>query len=1007
MQCMIYETYADITQTHRQQYGPQALVLMEVGSFWELYNCDQNRGADMRTVCQLLNIQQSKKNKHLPEVSAANPWMAGFPSHSLQKFLPILLEHCYTVVLVSQVTPPPNPKREVTHVISKGTYLEGMDACARAFNHLSCLYFEHDGTCAAASIDLSTGRSTVLEAAPKAHDPDAGRDELARYLEAVQPSEVLLVGAPTPFAQTILEDLRRSRIHVHDRLGQPLAPTDTCFYQNQMLSKAFTNTGLLSPIEYIDLERFPASLICYVNLLNFAYQHNDKILSNLHKPTLETCGSDMQLSPTAYAQLEVDLLLKLLNRCKTAVGKREFERRIRRPASDPERIQARLDRVQSLLDRGCAAAVRTALEGASDLERLYRKITLGQLHPCQLREVHTTLLVLQQCVPQVYPDDLAKQASLMDAIARQLAHLQQHITLDESDKQRLDDLRRNFLKGDAVPLLSDLQNEVDRTREAIAHVASTLQEQLPAACFKLEHSERDGHGLVCTHKRYQEAKAALAQHPEWTLGSLRVLAAPGNGSYVRLSSDGLKALSEQTERASQQLKQALRQAYLSFLNATTEALGATFQPLADALADIDVLSTHAVNAKEFRYTRPRLLNAGASAGARVELKRVRHPIIERIRTDLPYVPNDVTLGGEAGDDEAAGGGRCGMLLYGLNAAGKSSLMKAVGLSILMAQAGMFVPADHMQWAPYTKLFTRITHTDNLLKGQSTFMVEMSELRNILRRADARTIVLGDELCSGTESVSATAIVASGIVDLCRRGSSFVFASHLHGLPELPCIQALPNLQIYHLAVHFDGACLVYDRVLKTGSGSTVYGLEVCKSLDMDPAFIERAHKIRREMLGTGEAALGTHKSRYNARLFVDACRVCGKRDGVEVHHIAEQCTADADGFIGHAHKNRASNLVPLCSACHEGVHHGELRIQGYVQTSVGVRLAISNKEAPPRATTPAPPALDPEILDFVGKMRGNPKPTAWKRIQEMVFQNFKKRLSVKKLQEGLSLFDTH
>ena len=273
----------------------------------------------------------------------------------------------------------------------------------------------------------------------------------------------------------------------------------------------------------------------------------------------------------------------------------------------------------------------------------------------------------------------------------------------------------------------------------------------------------------------------------------------------------------------------------------------------------------------------------------------------------------------------------------MNSAGKSSLMKSIGLNIIMAQAGMFVPSLNMEYYPYNKLYSRIPGGDNIFKGQSTFVGEISEIRNILKCADDKTLIIGDELCSGTETNSAIAIVSAGILDLINKKSSFIFATHLHELSEMKKITDIDRLVIKHLSVKYNNAknVLVFDRILKDGAGDSVYGLEVCRSLDLDTSFLNLANEIRQEVLGINKL-VNFKKSKYNANLIVDKCNICKKENATETHHIHFQKDADDNGFIDHYHKNKKFNLVGLCETCHDKIHNGELKIGQAIMTSNGI-----------------------------------------------------------------------
>ena len=307
----------------------------------------------------------------------------------------------------------------------------------------------------------------------------------------------------------------------------------------------------------------------------------------------------------------------------------------------------------------------------------------------------------------------------------------------------------------------------------------------------------------------------------------------------------------------------------------------------------------------------------------------------------------------------------GMLLFGTNASGKSSLMKAVGLNVILAQSGHFVPCRGMAFKPYYNLFTRINNNDNIFKGESSFAVEMSELRSILKRADKNSLVLGDELCAGTESISALSIFSAAVVKMQERGTSFIFATHLHELCNIPRVTSLDSVKMFHLKVIFNAEkdMLVYDRKLTPTSGPAMYGLEVCRAMKMEPDFLLISEEIRKDLMGVKQNVLDNKQSKYNAKVYVHLCEVCGL-DAEDVHHIKFQCTADVNKMIdGAIQKDTKSNLVPLCKSCHNNVHNGGLKIFGFKMTSNGVILdwVDVNKpkegvegEAPAHFEAPAP-----------------------------------------------------
>jgi DNA mismatch repair protein MutS len=364
-------------------------------------------------------------------------------------------------------------------------------------------------------------------------------------------------------------------------------------------------------------------------------------------------------------------------------------------------------------------------------------------------------------------------------------------------------------------------------------------------------------------------------------------------------------------------------------SSTLETINTTFMfmmPLTNLIAKIDLLHSYAKVAFRNNYYRP-TIDPSETGRSYLEARDLRHPIIERI-IDGPYVTNDVFLG--AGDElgpqtsSARGSNRSdGLLLFGLNQVGKSSLGKALALNIIMAQAGSFVPS-RLHYKPFAKLITRLNGGDNIFKGQSSFATEMSELRTILRQADARTLVIGDEIAHTSETISATAITVSAILKLLELEATFLFASHMHEVLTVPDLQSIPveRLRVSHLSVSKDmgTGVMIYDRKLKDGPGDSIYGILVAETLDLPPDFIAKAYEVAQYVRGQPKNLVSPVAARYNREVYLDVCRLCGGHSELQTHHLQEQHTADANGMIGHMHKNNKGNLVVLCRNCHQSLH---------------------------------------------------------------------------------------
>ena len=371
--------------------------------------------------------------------------------------------------------------------------------------------------------------------------------------------------------------------------------------------------------------------------------------------------------------------------------------------------------------------------------------------------------------------------------------------------------------------------------------------------------------------------------------------------------------------------------YKEFLQTIATKYGRAIDQATDIVKSIDYYCTIALVSDTYQYTRPQIRDTNGQSY--VHAVNIRHPIVERI-IEHEYVPHTVDIGRELK----------GMLIYGLNSAGKSVLMKAIGISIIMAQAGFFVPCSEFTYYPYRALYTRITGNDNLFRGLSSYSLEIVELNAILKRSDHQTLVIGDEVCRGTEHISGNAIIAATLLKLSASKSTFVFATHLHDLMDLEEIKAKPDIKAFHLSVEHDETRdrLVYDRALKQGTGEKIYGITVAKYIIKDNDFIAKALEIKNILTGQTQTM---KKSRYHNQLLMDRCDLCGQRNqrDLETHHINHQKDC-VDGWVKskpHIATNQLYNLMVLCQLCHDKIHRDGTHINGIQMTSQGKQVSVS------------------------------------------------------------------
>lgn len=311
----------------------------------------------------------------------------------------------------------------------------------------------------------------------------------------------------------------------------------------------------------------------------------------------------------------------------------------------------------------------------------------------------------------------------------------------------------------------------------------------------------------------------------------------------------------------------------------------------------------------------------------IETEELRHPIVEQLLKDkIEYKPHSLTIGKDIN----------GIMLYGLNSAGKSVLMKAIGVNLIMAQSGFYVAAKRFKYYPYNALYTRITGNDNIFKGLSSYMLEMVELNNIIKRADNRTLIIGDEICRGTEQISGNIIVASTIIKLLNENSNFIFATHLHDIMDLDIIKKQTKLKAYHLTVNYKNGKLIYDRELKEGVGDKIYGITVAEQVINNKNFNDIMVEVKKELLDDNKQI---KYSKYNNNLIMDKCEICGNKNKEDLitHHINFQKDCE-NGVVKNKQyikMNDIINLICICKKCHNKIHHGNLIIDGKKFTSNG------------------------------------------------------------------------
>ena len=958
---LLTEVYFDLQRHFEEKYGKDALILMEIGTFFEVYevNNDDLKVGKAKEIAELLNIQLTRKSKAILENSVSNPLLAGVPAVSLDRYLSRLIAtKKYTIIVVKQKGEMPNVKRYVSNIISPGTNFEYLSEPSEN-NIVSLMIDENSGIYSVgyAAIDVSTGKTICNEIHSTRDDKTYALDEAFNLLQTYSTSEVIVTLEGKEIdKEWLIHYLELSSLHYSVNTKR-----FRINFQNELFSRIFEINSFLSAIEFLDLERHPYTTEALTVLIDFIIEHDESIIEKMNKPQFLGSNRYMYIGNNAMEQLSVisrdpvDItLLDLIDKTSTAFGKRLLKERLLNPICDKELLEERYDLTERLLPN--IDRFETHLKQIYDLERIARRIKLRKLHPVELTYIAMSLESILNLLEDAHNNGLEIESKLFDDTKEMLGVLDETFELDICARFRIEQINDNIFKDGVYPAIDTIvkrqQKEVDKMQDVAEHVESlfTTDKLFSSSSTKyatVSYLESEGYFINLTKNRFSLIEKTLKdsfvtiddQHHFFKDFHYKYLK-----NAVKVQAPLFEEITRSYETAQVKLVSLVKQRYTESLDVLENRFSLLLDKLIAFIANIDVAISNAKCTKSMNLSRPLI-----EEGNFYEAIALRHPIIEANSERGIYVPNDLFLGENnstqhnhitlnASDGEDV----LGVLLYGINSSGKSSLMKSIGLSVVLAQAGFFVPAVELRFGLYDKLFTRIVSQDNLYKGLSTFAVEMMELKNIFNRADERSLVLGDEISQGTETESALAIVSSAILKLISLKSTFIFATHLHQLESIPQLQNLNHLIFLHLGIKYDQTndTLIYNRVLQLGRGDSLYGLEFAKSLHMDREFLQMAQTIRENLDHSGSEVKKLRKqksSKYNKALFLTKCALCDE-NVEDVHHIAEQKGANEDGHIDHFHKNHKYNLIPLCKKHHTMVHEGKINISGFVMTSEGLKL---------------------------------------------------------------------
>ena len=804
----------ELTPMQRQyvalkQQNKDCILFFRLGDFYEMFD------DDARVAAKELDLTLTTRDRNKPQ-DEQTP-MCGVPYHSVDSYIARLVAKGYKVAICEQMTDPALTKglveREVTRIVTPGTVTESCMLEESRNNYIAAVCRE-DKQYGLAFCDISTGAFF----ATTCKDADSVASELGRF----SPKEIIHLGIGSNEQwHTLFYRLRCCVDEADPALFTPDAA-------GSALEKHFHKT-----LEELSLSGLPAATAAAGGLLQTLIRLQKNELSHIRDLQYYTSGRFMELDLDAQRNLELTetmrskekrgSLLWVLDKTHTPMGGRMIRSWLEKPLLDPAEIGRRQTAVEELVNAPILRGELTeALKGVTDLERVMARISTGTVNARDLLGLAAGFRALPAVKSQLTHTKsvmLQRLAETIDPLTEWADRIENTIV----DKPPLTIREGGIIRKGANAEADRLRDIMDGGAGTIAAIESAEKEKTNIRTLKVSYNRVFGYYI-------EVSKSFTDQVPSHYIRKQTL------ANCERYITPELKELEEQVLTAKDRLTALEYQLFVTLRDELAQQT-ARVQSTAAAVAATDALCSLANVAVQRNYCRPDI-----TLGNQIAIIDGRHPVVEVMLKDSLFVPNDTHLG--AADNQVS-------IITGPNMAGKSTYMRQVALIVLMAQMGSFVPARSATIGLVDRVFTRIGASDDLASGQSTFMVEMTEVASILKHATERSLLILDEIGRGTSTYDGMAIARSVLeyaANPKRLGAKTLFATHYH---ELSTIEAeLPNVKNYNIAVKKRGDQMIFLRKIVPGAADDSYGVEVAKLAGLPAGVITRA----REILGELEAS---------------------------------------------------------------------------------------------------------------------------------------------------------
>jgi DNA mismatch repair protein MutS len=797
-----------------------SLLFFRVGDFYELFHGDAEEGA------RLLGLTLTSRNNG----AAAKVPLAGVPAKALDDYLSRLVKMGRRVAICDQVEDPALAKgivkREVTETVTPGTVLADNLLAERRNNYLVAIVPDdglQEGGYGVASLDVSTGELDARRV------PEA---ELRGELGRLEPSELLL---PRSLSESVA-------VAAAVPAGLPRTVRDDWMFERDVASTELLDTYSVQSLDGFGFQKADGALVRAVGaLVQYLKEIRPSGVSHLKPVRILRPGRVMLLDEMTRRNLELieplrpdeqgGTLLDVLDRSVTAMGGRLLRRWMLEPLVVAEEIWARQAAVAELVDGPeMRTSLRGALDGVADLERMAGKIGTRRVGPRDLAGLRRSLARL----PDIRTEATGAESELVRAMGAELDCLED--VRDLLERALADDPPAALQDGGVVRQgwsadLDELRSARDGARDFIAGLQVRERDRTGIGSLKVGFNKVFGYYLEVT-------KANLGRVPDDYVRKQTLT----NGE--RYFTPELKEWEEKVFGAEDRIGQLETELFAAIRDQVASSV-TRLQSSGERVATLDVLAGLAHLAVHSGYVRPEV-----HTGFELAIRAGRHPVVETMMPREEFIPNDLVL------DES---GRI-VVLTGPNMAGKSTVLRQIGLIQLLAQVGSFVPADLARLPVVDRIFTRVGASDNLARGQSTFMVEMSETAAIVHGATDRSLILLDEIGRGTSTYDGVSIAWAVTEHIHEHiGAKTVFATHYHELTQLGDL--LDGVKNMNVSVREVGDEIVFLRRLVDGGADRSYGIQVARLAGLPEGIVQRARELLAELEGThsgGGEGLGRH-----------------------------------------------------------------------------------------------------------------------------------------------------